>query len=42
MMAAIAAAENGAHTALIDKNKKVGKKLLMTGADAVTLPTAIR
>ncbi|MGL4482849.1 MAG: aminoacetone oxidase family FAD-binding enzyme, partial [Lactococcus garvieae] len=31
MMAAIAAAENGAHTALIDKNKKVGKKLLMTG-----------
>lgn len=31
MMAAIAASENGAHTALIDKNPKVGKKLLMTG-----------
>ncbi|HBC90374.1 MAG TPA: aminoacetone oxidase family FAD-binding enzyme, partial [Lactococcus sp.] len=31
MMAAIAASENGAHTDLIDKNPKVGKKLLMTG-----------
>ena len=31
MMAAISAAENGAKVALIDKNKKVGKKLLMTG-----------
>ena len=31
MMAAISAAEAGAKVALIDKNKKVGKKLLMTG-----------
>ena len=31
MMAAISAAENGAKVALLDKNKKVGKKLLMTG-----------
>lgn len=31
MMAAISAAQNGAKVALIDKNKKVGKKLLMTG-----------
>ncbi|MDR0297320.1 MAG: NAD(P)/FAD-dependent oxidoreductase [Streptococcaceae bacterium] len=31
MMAAIAAAEAGAKTALIDKNKRVGKKLLLTG-----------
>ena len=31
MMAAISAAQNGAKVALSDKNKKVGKKLLMTG-----------
>ncbi|MCC4046230.1 BaiN/RdsA family NAD(P)/FAD-dependent oxidoreductase [Enterococcus gallinarum] len=31
MMAAISAAENGADVLLIEKNKKVGKKLLMTG-----------
>jgi predicted Rossmann fold flavoprotein len=31
MMSAISAAENGAKTLLIEKNKKVGKKLLMTG-----------
>jgi predicted Rossmann fold flavoprotein len=31
MMAAISAAENGAEVLLIEKNKKVGKKLLMTG-----------
>ena len=31
MMAAISAAENGANVLLIEKNKKVGKKLLMTG-----------
>lgn len=31
MMAAISAAENGARTLLIEKNKKVGKKLLLTG-----------
>ncbi|MDR0300376.1 MAG: NAD(P)/FAD-dependent oxidoreductase [Streptococcaceae bacterium] len=31
MMAAIAAAENGVKVALIDKNKNVGKKLLLTG-----------
>lgn len=31
LMAAITAAENGGKVALIDKNKKVGKKLLMTG-----------
>lgn len=31
MMAAISAAETGKSVALIDKNKKVGKKLLMTG-----------
>lgn len=31
MMATIKAAENGAKVALIDKNKNVGKKLLMTG-----------
>ncbi|MFV0556770.1 MAG: NAD(P)/FAD-dependent oxidoreductase [Lactovum sp.] len=31
MMAAIQAAENGAKVALIDKNKRVGKKLLLTG-----------
>ncbi|KAF1297474.1 hypothetical protein BAU15_07095 [Enterococcus sp. JM4C] len=31
MMAAISAAENGANVLLIEKNKKAGKKLLMTG-----------
>ncbi|MCL2858139.1 MAG: NAD(P)/FAD-dependent oxidoreductase [Streptococcaceae bacterium] len=31
MMAAITAAEHGTKVALIDKNKKVGKKLLLTG-----------
>lgn len=31
MMAAISAAENGARTLLIEKNKRVGKKLLLTG-----------
>lgn len=31
MMAAISAAEQGAHVLLIEKNKKAGKKLLMTG-----------
>ncbi|MGM0213047.1 NAD(P)/FAD-dependent oxidoreductase [Enterococcus sp. AZ109] len=31
MMAAITAASNGAKVALIDKNKRLGKKLLMTG-----------
>lgn len=31
MMAAVSAAETGKSVALIDKNKKVGKKLLMTG-----------
>ncbi len=31
MMASIAAAENGASVLLIDKNRKFGKKLLMTG-----------
>ncbi|MCL2113137.1 MAG: NAD(P)/FAD-dependent oxidoreductase [Streptococcaceae bacterium] len=31
MMAAISAAQKGCKVALIDKNKKVGKKLLMTG-----------
>ncbi|MBV7392442.1 MULTISPECIES: BaiN/RdsA family NAD(P)/FAD-dependent oxidoreductase [Enterococcus] len=31
MMAAIAAAENGAQVALFEKNKKPGRKLLMTG-----------
>ncbi|EGP5242647.1 NAD(P)/FAD-dependent oxidoreductase [Enterococcus faecium] len=31
MMAAISAAEQGAHILLIEKNKKAGKKLLMTG-----------
>ncbi|MFC4653293.1 NAD(P)/FAD-dependent oxidoreductase [Lactococcus nasutitermitis] len=31
MMAAISATQSGAKVALIDKNKKVGKKLLMTG-----------
>lgn len=31
MMASIAAAENGARVLLIDKNRKLGKKLLMTG-----------
>lgn len=31
MMAAIAAAEAGARTLLIEKNKRLGKKLLMTG-----------
>lgn len=31
MMAAIAAAENGAKVALLEKNKKFGKKLLLTG-----------
>lgn len=30
-MAAIAAAENGAKTLLLEKNKKIGKKLLLTG-----------
>ncbi|CAM3072306.1 aminoacetone oxidase family FAD-binding enzyme [Lactococcus hircilactis] len=32
LMAAIRAAQSGCSVALIDKNKKVGKKLLMTGA----------
>lgn len=31
MMAAISAAKNGARTLLLEKNKKVGKKLLLTG-----------
>lgn len=31
MMAAVSAAENGARTLLIEKNKRVGKKLLLTG-----------
>lgn len=31
MMAAIAAAESGSKTLLLEKNKKVGKKLLLTG-----------
>lgn len=31
MMAAISSAENGAKTLLVDKNKRVGKKLLLTG-----------
>ena len=31
LMAAISAAENGARTLLIEKNKRVGKKLLLTG-----------
>ncbi|MHC5229097.1 BaiN/RdsA family NAD(P)/FAD-dependent oxidoreductase [Enterococcus sp. LJL99] len=31
MMAAIAAAETGSQTLLLEKNKKVGKKLLLTG-----------
>ncbi|GBG96796.1 NAD(P)/FAD-dependent oxidoreductase [Lactococcus termiticola] len=40
MMAAIAAAENGAKVALIDKNKKVGKKLLMTGGGRCNVTNA--
>jgi predicted flavoprotein YhiN len=31
MMAAIAAAKAGSRTLLIEKNKRVGKKLLLTG-----------
>lgn len=35
MMAAIAAARAGSKTALIEKNKRVGKKLLLTGVVVV-------
>ena len=31
MMAAVRAAERGAHVVLLEKNKSVGKKLLITG-----------
>lgn len=40
MMAAISAAQNGAKVALIDKNKKVGKKLLMTGGGRCNVTNA--
>lgn len=40
MMAAISAAESGAKVALIDKNKKVGKKLLMTGGGRCNVTNA--
>lgn len=40
MMAAISAAQNGAKVALIDKNKKVGKKLLMTGGERCNVTNA--
>ncbi len=35
MMATIAAAEAGAQVLLIEKNRRVGKKLLMTGGGPV-------
>ena len=40
MMAAISAAQNGAKVALIDINKKVGKKLLMTGGGRCNVTNA--
>lgn len=40
MMAAISAAEIGATVALIDKNKKVGKKLLLTGGGRCNVTNA--
>lgn len=40
MMAAISAAQSGAKVALIDKNKKVGKKLLMTGGGRCNVTNA--
>lgn len=40
MMAAISAAQQGARVALIDKNKKVGKKLLMTGGGRCNVTNA--
>lgn len=40
MMAAISAAQMGAKVALIDKNKKVGKKLLMTGGGRCNVTNA--
>ncbi|MBB5888802.1 NAD(P)/FAD-dependent oxidoreductase [Lactovum miscens] len=40
MMATIKAAENGAKVALIDKNKNVGKKLLMTGGGRCNVTNA--
>ena len=35
MMAAIAAADSGCKVCLIEKNEKLGKKLFITGKDAV-------
>ncbi|RZI49648.1 BaiN/RdsA family NAD(P)/FAD-dependent oxidoreductase [Lactococcus kimchii] len=40
MMSAISAAQSGAKVALIDKNKKVGKKLLMTGGGRCNVTNA--
>ena len=37
MMAAITAAMNGAKVALFEKNKRLGKKLLMTGGGRLQL-----
>ncbi len=40
MMAAVAAAENGANTLLLEKNKRLGKKLLLTGGGRCNVTNA--
>ena len=42
MMAAIAAAKEGAKTALLEKNEKLGKKIYITGKDAAISRTPVR
>ena len=41
MFAAIAAAENGHHVTLLEKNEKLGKKLFITGKAGVILPIPV-
>lgn len=41
MSAAIAAAENGHHVTLLEKNEKLGKKLFITEKAGVILPIPV-
>ena len=41
MFAAIAAAENGHHVTLLEKNEKLGKKLFITKKAGVILPIPV-
>ena len=41
MFAAIAAAENGHHVTLLEKNEKLGKKLFITGKGRCNIPIPV-